>query len=44
MIHVYCEIVYGRPLTKGVDTGPSCKELGFFENTIVSHLIYMCID
>ena len=22
--------VYGRPLTKGVDTGPSCKELGLF--------------
>ena len=21
---------YGRPPTKGVDTGPSCKELGFF--------------
>ena len=36
--------VYGRPPTKGVDTGPSCKELGVFENTIVPHLIYMCID
>ena len=23
--------VYGRPLTKRVDTGPSCKELGFFK-------------
>ena len=22
--------VYGRPPTKGVDTGPSCKELGLF--------------
>ena len=22
--------VYGRPPTKGVDTGPSCKELGRF--------------
>ena len=22
--------VYGRPPTKGVDTGPSCKELGIF--------------
>ena len=22
--------VYGRPPTKGVNTGPSCKELGFF--------------
>ena len=21
---------YGRPPTKGVDTGPSCKELGLF--------------
>ena len=34
---------HGCPPTKGVDTGPSCKELGF-ENTIVSHVIYMCID
>ena len=27
-----------------LDTGPSCKELRIFENTIVSHLIYMCPD
>ena len=32
--------VYGRPPTKRVDTGPSC----IVENTIVPHLILMCID
>jgi len=34
---------YGRPPTKGVDTGPSCKELGFFLKIQLFHIWFIYV-